>query len=762
MQHFITVFPSAQATKNGKVQGFNNFEILAEQFVCTKGEKAGPGFVRGELDPPERNDKNATQSTLLIIDGDEGKGGRGAPDPKDVHEALVALDINHIIYTSHSHDRSEKKYKYRVIIESERYVKSQLDNENKRILNALSGQHINIKYVKEMKAWSQIWYAPRSVDPEIFEKYTHLTGNIWRVSDEQEAFEAEEAQEPEEDSQEGAADTLAEMYAQIRNGKNVWPNLRDLAYKRAKDGVPRAEIIADCENLLHTSHMRIERPKDWETRMKDIPRMVEGGFKRVAEGDDIGEVKALVETELSVTSPPPKPHGLLGKFVDQTKEFMLYEDDTIAFVSSMFILSSICGRKFNVDIHNAEGLAKPTALNMYFTLAAETGVGKSEIEDAVENCYTQFAGATGAIQDFFYKGRVSGPRALYRVYKENKSIGIIANEAGIEGQSTLGDSAGLRGAWLNLYGQGAWKKWTGASELSDADNSIKSLRAIAISRVSESTPVELSKYYRLGASVENGLIPRENIFVIKELNEVPNMNIRLKYDADIVDRMTKLVSKCHADIKEETLFKPFIITVEDSELLAEIVAKQRHYRHLQNKGSTIHERAMSGRMFVKMLRYAGLITAFNKTSDDPMSLVLERLEWEWAVSVVEDEYSKINDVVALTSGNDVMDALVEFFSMKINSIITDTTKSQEARITPEERKLGVFPPTCLRKIVRSNPMIKDIEGDPRYSNQYKSGFDKVIDYMIKMGYLEKLDKNPTKRGTALKVLPELLEHWSNK
>lgn len=753
----ITIMGSERITRPEGTKEFDNFDKLADAFqTVQQGEKSGAGFLRGALKKGgTRCDEDLEYSEILILDVDAGKKGRNAPKPEVVHQALTEAEINHFIYTSHSH--SETQNKYRVVIESSRYERKDLVENTSAVFSLLAEHNIFIYYGKEMKAWSQHWHLPRREDvtDKLYYWAKYTDGIKWRISYVEEKQSTEKAPEAERD-QEGDNETLDELHENIRTGKEFHESLRTLTYQWVRDGMSKANTKALAKTLMNGS---VEAGTDrWTERYKEIDRLVDG-INTSGEEIGIDDIPEVQETALD-NSKPPMPHGRLGQFINETREFMLYQDDTIAFVSCMFMLSSICGRKFNVDIIDKEGRARPTALNMYFTLAAETGVGKSEIENAVENAYNQFPGATGVIRDFFFKGRVTGPKALYRTYKDQRSIGFICNEAGIEGQSSLGDSQGLHSAWLNLYGQGSWKSWTGSKELSDADGSIKSVRAVAISRVSESTPVELSKYYRQGNSVENGLIPRENIFVIKKLNETYNRNMRLEYSDEIVDKMNDLVPRCHSDVAEDTLFKKYIITVDDQALLDDMIGTMEHYRALQNRGTSIHERAMSGRMFVKMLRYCGLITAFNKDADNERSLLIDWEDWKWAKRLVEWEFARVSDVVALTSGDNTMDALVDYFIVKINAILKDTTNSNEARITPEERKVGVIPPTNLRKLVRTNPMLKEIEGDPRYSNQYKSGFDKVIDYMVKLDYIERLDKNPTKRGKALKILPALVDEWN--
>jgi len=138
-------------------------------------------------------------------------------------------------------------------------------------------------------------------------------------------------------------------------------------------------------------------------------------------------------------------------------------------------------------------------------------------------------------------------------------------------------------------------------------------------------------------------------------------------------------------------------------------------------------------------------------------LLIDREHWEWAKAVVLDEYSKINDVVALTSGSDVMDELVYYVSIKMASMITGTMKNNQFKVDTEMRKAGMTPVSYLKKACKANKMFAELEGDPKYSGQYKSGFDKVIDYMVKSDYLERIKTHKFSRGSAYKALPNLIE-----
>ena len=734
------------------------FEELGEQLTkCRKGKKHSAYWCRGVFENGHRKDSNLNSSKLLIIDGDKGHNDENAPSPLSVHNALTELGYNHFIYTTHSHE-GEEKNKFRAVIETNEYKKKDLKTNIARILKLLGRKRVKIAHVKEMDTWSQPWFVATRDNPndKLFESYQYYTGEAWEIiSYKDSRLEViEEEQAAERISNIDDSENLDDFHENIRSGKEYHESLRTLSYQYIKDGLSKANTVALLKTLLMGS--TDSGSERWEVRFKEVDRLVEGAIARAEEENSAEfEIEEIdVEGDFSNKKMPRAP-GLLGQFIEETKEFMMYKDDTIAFVASMFICSSVCGRKFNVDINNKDGLAKPTALNMYLTLAAETGVGKSEIEDAVENCYIQFSGNNGKIQDFFYKGRLSGPVALYKLYEQQKCLGIITNEKGINEQSGLGDKSGMKEYWLNLYGQGAWNKYTSASSFTDSAKMIKSIRAVAISRIGESTPVELKKAYSQEDQVQNGLIPRESMFVIDEINTEPNLNIRIAYSNNIIDKFNDLVSTCIEDSSEGELFKPYIISVDDPELHREIIGVQREYRIRQDTGETIYERAMASRMFVKMLRYCGLITVINYSD----RLTIKRSDWEWAKKVVETEYENIGNIVAMTSGNnemqDAIDRVIQFYKDCIVSYGKYTNKKVDKVMTKEFVKFKCIPLNMAKDVIGRAPELMAIKSRAE-SGYVNTPLDKVNAYLEKQNLI-KISKRVNSATRRKTMVIQLLE-----
>ena len=693
-----------------------------------------------------RKDSNCDEgSKLIVIDMD--KGTRANPKPWNVSKVLEEMNINHFIYTSWSNMVAGEP-KYRILIPTNReYKKNQLKSLNAEILRILAEHGQGIVHVKEMDSFSQPWFYGRHV--EEYNTYEYFDGMDYEFNEE---YIEQTNALPEK---EASADVTgkAALYNNIRTGSEYHESLRTLSFQMIKDGMSKADCKSYLRSLMDGC---LEAGSDrWQKRYEEIDRLVDGvkDDESSAEEKDwsIGKSKGIKRFGL------PKAPGLMGQFMLELEEFMNYRDETIAFVSSIFICSSIIGRKFNVDINDSEGRGKPTALNMYLTLAAETGSGKSEIEDSVENCYMQFSGANGNIQDFFFKGRVSGPRALYKRYLNQRVIGFIQNEKGIAGQSSLGDQQGMKDAWLNLYGQGAWNKWSGAAGFTDSDTDIKSIRGVAISYVGESTPVELRKAYSKGDQVANGTIPREMIFTLGELNTKPNRMIRKEYSKDIVDRFIELINLCHPEAGAD-MYQPIILTSAspaDREMYLDV---QEQYRDRQNRGEDVLERAMSSRAFVKMLRLAGICSVINKGPEGERIGYIDAAEWDWARKVVEYEYSNMEQIVNLTNGGDDLGLAVKFAVLKITQMLDDSIKDSTLKLDKSSRDAKWIPCTYLKKAIRYSPLVIALNGDPKKAYKIVSGVDKVIGYMIDLGIISKPEKNKIRRGECYRVLEAINEY----
>lgn len=153
------------------------------------GDKDGTYFVRGAVNATgKRGDANISLADLVVLDGDSrivagsAEAVEGAPPPELVHEVLRDLDIQHLLYTSHSH--GPKGDRYRVLIVPDR----PLTNKNELalcvdwLIHSLHAKGVMLNDVKENRAWSQPWYFPRVRDAQApFRFLVHDGGELLAV-----------------------------------------------------------------------------------------------------------------------------------------------------------------------------------------------------------------------------------------------------------------------------------------------------------------------------------------------------------------------------------------------------------------------------------------------------------------------------------------------------------------------------------------------------------------------------------------------------
>jgi hypothetical protein len=154
------------------------------------GEKNGSYFVRGPLHDgtSTRADANIASAHLNVLDSDStvdpktGEITQGAPPPISVHKTLVNLDIDHVLYTTHSHGQTGKGNRFRVLIPAVVNDGPELEACIAWLIDQLHQSGCYLADVKENKAWSQAWYSPRvaRIDSEYL-CYTHETGREFDV-----------------------------------------------------------------------------------------------------------------------------------------------------------------------------------------------------------------------------------------------------------------------------------------------------------------------------------------------------------------------------------------------------------------------------------------------------------------------------------------------------------------------------------------------------------------------------------------------------
>lgn len=171
---------SPQSSSQSLEPTTQSFDRWCELFSAPQtGDKDGSYFVRGSA--TKRSNNGLKSADVVILDGDSridpetGEVHEGAPAPEHVHDVLKSNDIQHFIYTSHSH--VIKGNRYRVVIPARMGVKHDLVAVVSHIIQLLHSCNVFLNNVSENSCWSQAWYLPRVPEDHVddFEFYSFDT-----------------------------------------------------------------------------------------------------------------------------------------------------------------------------------------------------------------------------------------------------------------------------------------------------------------------------------------------------------------------------------------------------------------------------------------------------------------------------------------------------------------------------------------------------------------------------------------------------------
>ena len=178
------------------------FQQLCRAFSTPKidNDKLNAGYFLRCTGTKRGNETVADTADLLILDGDsrigiDGTVTNGAVNPMELHLLLNWLNIDHFMYTSHSHTKAhgfdDGVNKYRVLIPVT-YTRQQLPALLSWLFDRMTDNGIELVNVKENSSWAQAWFMPCMPMER-----AHLFKTWWRVggksSNPIEGFELEPA-----------------------------------------------------------------------------------------------------------------------------------------------------------------------------------------------------------------------------------------------------------------------------------------------------------------------------------------------------------------------------------------------------------------------------------------------------------------------------------------------------------------------------------------------------------------------------------------
>lgn len=697
---------------------------------CVKGRKLGKGIIRGALKDAPRNDENLEYSRLVIIDADAGLDGKPTPHADVCHEALVELGYSHIIYTTFSH--KEDYHKYRAIIELDDDIQQHELHENvSRLIDELKAQGCAIKYAHEMDTWSQIWFLPRSEEPETFIHFGWFDGTTLNAihRNETEEEKRERKARSTEQKADGKTETLDEMFANIQSGTEFHHSLRNLSYQLAKDGVSRAIIMAMLKSTMESS--REAGSERWMTRMKELDRLVDGG---IALAEDESQDFEVPESSFSADvgyNPPPIPPGRLGDLINQIMKFMPRPQIEFAFPMALGSVAAICGAKFNAYTNEFSGL------NLNMTVVADTGFGKGQISKFFNSLFiggldgkiVNLSGGDGATS-FIGTNNYTAPKPLHRDLMMGRSKVVCMQEAGIMLGAKSGNADELSAYVMENYVNSAHDQFSSSRSYASDDQSLKTFRAPAMTLILESTEESLATSLRDMNALESGYIPRQTMF---KVNGKPAMNrsrgekVSYNFTDDIVDQFRALIDEC-ARIQAVSHFEANIINWSDEQF-------ERYCDLTDSYASEYNDdkvaKIIASRMAHKVVKFASLCTIFNGWKQGDMELDNEA--WNWAVALGQWEMDNINHNLSYMRENNEYNFAIEHMKDKLTAALNHNATSAR------QRQLKVVKRSVLKD--RLSSRFDQLAKEARMPTD--AYMDRTLKTMERLQMIKLLDGHPT-------------------
>lgn len=712
---------------DGEVIEYDKFSELARTFrSCRQGYKLDEYFVRGALDPFDRRDKNLSESNIFVIDGDQSIEGGGCPGYDRISPILANLGLEYCYYTTYS--KTPDTNKFRILIPFSRQItRPELKVLAKNVITFMNSAGLDIGYVPEMGTWSQPWFYPTREDPTdgLFEWHYKpgepLDVDKYLIAEPEKGIFGKGIVKQIHETAANESKTIAELIKGITEGTDYHQNIIILSYGQAKDGMPKGNNVGWMRALMNEVKHKDAR---WKERYDDIERTVQGAYDRLdtdqeAEIDDYG-IKHQDPTDHSIPWPP----GYLGELCDIALGHAIFPHREVAFVSALGLVAAIAGRKFNVN--SGQGIG----LNVYFMLAAGTGVGKNSIVTFIDKYIPAPDG--GVSSSFIGPSDFTAATGLIKNHLAHARCMIsIMGEMGYIMESEAGNKSGKRAVMLELYTNSGHNDVMKSVSFSDADKSIPAIDSPAFSVIGESTPDKLIANIMKEESVKAGLFPRFSVFRINKPNRISN-HIHPPMPDYLTLRIAELVETCEK-IQSLGSFECHLLNLYDPQVM---YADRDYWRgqmiDLYANGEEIKS-ATASRVHVKTLKYAGLATVFNKAKHAPDCLIIEEAEWEWAKAMVRYEMETVtNFFQGVTSGSPMDDAATRVMGKYILLAMDPDSKNHKklyASMDPVMRKDRAISVSVLRQITSGQFT------SAGFSN--RDAFDDVIKHMIDQDYIRR-------------------------
>lgn len=231
---------------------FEGYITIGDEYKITKGDPDAHFKSYRYKDHFHRNNPSQISAGLIPFDGDNSKSEAGCCiEPVLVHEALKEKNLNHCIYTTHSHRTKDHpdKIRWRLFLPCKMEEQGQLAPSIVNLYNLLAKNGCaDLAMATESKTWSVPWFLPTRDNPDDgkFEFYSYYEGDD---------FEPSEAESiPSDAIISDDKISMDDMVLTIMNGTpdtGVHIAITKYIHGQKKDGVKKATVLANLKAFIH-------------------------------------------------------------------------------------------------------------------------------------------------------------------------------------------------------------------------------------------------------------------------------------------------------------------------------------------------------------------------------------------------------------------------------------------------------------------------------------------------------------------------------
>ena len=441
----------------------------------------------------------------------------------------------------------------------------------------------------------------------------------------------------------------------------------------------------------------------------------------------------------------------MGKLCEEIYEMSPHPNKAIAIATGFAMIAGIVGRQYNVS-----GLG----LNIYLTVLAQSGIGKSVIKDSINKALVTRKGGKLKRSSYLAPTKFTSGSSVYQCLKKTPSCLSIMEEAGMLRTSKGPEWANVTRVLLDIYSSSGKGKFA-CVENSEVNNDKVTplIESPAFSLIQISSPQIFIKEVRKKASAVTGELARMWVLRSFTTKSKFNRNMRENYSEEVYDTISNLMAYCSNAQNLDNEFIP------DDLAISNVMYKDADsWVELENEyleSGDIYKQTMCSRAWVKTLKIASIASVFNGKSRVGVK------EYKWAQQMVSKELIIVNEVVQNDVAGQLKKIVKEYMYNYIVNILNGNYSGSGAISTPEMAEKGIITRSAILQTLIKKSYLEVFKKENFGEHaELRDVADLILDYMVNEEYISfisyiEIKKYGNFRTGGYRVLPKFWALKSN-